>query len=163
MSKIITCPNCNAIFDMRGEAPPPPAPAPAPIPSPTPSGLKGSKTNPYKMNKTTSRVFNGYGAENGNDNAEVSIPANTKLYFEVDPSGIAFKLFIGFFSGGGTVCKLTQDITGAYSGETCQGSDGFFDIVRSPIANTKYLYAIDNSGSPGTANDKMWVQIPFVA
>lgn len=131
-----------------------------------PSGSLGSITNPYKLNKTTAQVYNGYIPENSpNDSrGDILIPAGSKVYFVVDPVGTtgtsaAFKLSIKFYSGAGAVCKLTQT-NGAYSAEACQGSDSFMDIVLYP-ANTKFLYAIDNSLSTGTANDQMWVTMPF--
>jgi len=131
-----------------------------------PSGSLGSITNPYKLNKTTAQVYNGYIPENSPDDSrgDIKIPAGSKVYFVVDPVGTigtsaAFKLSIKFYSGAGAVCKLTQT-NGAYSAEGCQGSDSFMDIVLYP-GNTKFLYAIDNSLSTGTANDQMWVTMPF--
>ncbi len=131
--------------------------------APAPSGPLGSKTNPIKLNKTTSQVFNGYIPENSPNDSKgtIYIPATSKVYYEVDPIG-AFKLFVKFYAGAGVVCKLTQDkITGEFSPELCQGSDSFMDIILSPVANKKFLYAIDNSLSPAAANDEMWVQMPF--
>jgi hypothetical protein len=173
--KTITCPNCNAIFDMRDVVATPvaqPSVAPAPIAAPevkpsvapAPSGPQGSKTNPFKVDKPTSKVWNGLIPENAaNDSVgDIGILATSKVYFEVDPNGIPFKLFVGFYEGAGTVCRLTQNkITGQFSAEESRGSDGYFDIVTSPLPDTKYLYAIDNSLSPGAVHDKMWVQIPF--
>lgn len=164
MGKIITCPNCNTIFDMREGVPvPTPQPTPVPIPLPQPTSVaNGSKTSPFKMNKPTSAVYGGYIAENENINAEIGISAGAKVYYEVDPNGLPFKLFVGFFSGAGTICKCTQNkITGQFSSEECRGSDSYMDIVNPPLADTKYLYAIDNSGSPGPALNKLWVVMPF--
>ncbi len=128
-----------------------------------PSGPLGSKTNPIKLNKTTSQVFNGFIPENSPNDSKgtLYVPATSKVYYEVNPIW-AFKLFVKFYAGAGVVCKLTQDkITGEYSSEVCQGSDSFMDIVMNPSINKKYLYAIDNSLSPAAANDEMWVQMPF--
>jgi hypothetical protein len=134
-----------------------------------PSGSLGSITNPYKINKPTTKIYNGYLPENAPDGSRgsITIPAGSKVYFEVDPvatigtSVSAFKLSIGFISGAGTVCKLTLT-NGVYSAEVCQGSDGYMDIVWNPSANTKFLYAIDNSFSTGVVNDEMWVTMPFI-
>jgi hypothetical protein len=137
----------------------------------------GSQANPYKINKPSSRVFNGYIPQNTTDSSpygpgEFTLPANSKLYFEADPFAAtgtsvgAFKFVAKFYSGGGTVCKLTQNkSTGAYSSEVCQGSDSYMDIVYNgqpyAIANTKFLYAL--VGSPdGDTLDAIWAVIPFV-
>jgi hypothetical protein len=142
---------------------------------PPPSGSLGTKTNPYKINKSTSRIYNGYISQISPDGSrgDIIIPAGSKFYFEVDPVATigtsvgAFKISVGFFSGAGSVCKLTQDkSTGAYSSEVCQGTDSYMDIVWDgrpyTIANTKFLYALDNSGSPGAVSDQLWAIFPFV-
>jgi len=132
----------------------------------------GTITNPYKINKTTTQVYNGYIPQNATDDSRgsITIPAGSKVYFEVDPVGTtgrsvsAFGVTIKFYAGSGAVCKLTQDkATGDYSSEVCAGYTAFMDIVydgQPPIANKKFLYAVDNSGSTGAANDEMWAVIP---
>ncbi len=128
---------------------------------PSPSGPLGSKTNPYKINKLTSRGYNVYIPENSvEDNwgrGALTIPQSSKLYFEIDPikmaggpvSAVGVKA--QFFEGAGGVCKLIQDkITGAYSSEVCFGSDSLIEVIYDgqpyKIDNTKFLYAL--VGSP---------------
>jgi hypothetical protein len=138
-----------------------------------PSGSLGSQTNPYKINKATTQVSNGYIPENSPDGSRgsITIPAGSKVYFEVDPVGTTgrsvsvFAVSIKFYSGFGAVCKLTQDkATGAYSSEVCAGYTSVMDIVYDgqpyTIANKKFLYAIDSSNITGVANDEMWATIP---
>jgi hypothetical protein len=142
----------------------------------------GSQANPYKINKPSSRVFNGYIPQNAPDGSrgEVTIPAGSKFYFEADPlaatgtSVSAFKVGAVFYEGAGTVCKLTQDkTTGAYSSEDCRGYTGLMDIVYDKnyprpeyrgtyvIDNTKFLYAL--VGSPdGEVHNAIWATFPFV-
>jgi len=133
-----------------------------------PSGSLGSITNPYMINKPTTKIYNGYIPQNSPDGGrgDVTIPATSKVYFEVDPVATtgrpvsAFELNVTFFSGAGVVCKFTQNkSTGVYSSEVCEGTQSFSDIVWNPSANTKFLYAIDNSGSTGAANDQIWATI----
>jgi len=136
------------------------------------SGPLGSQTNPYKINKTA-LGYSVYIPQNAPDGSRglITIPAGSKVYFEVDPvattgrSVSAFAVSVKFYSGAGTICKLTQDkTTGAYSSEACQGSDSFMDIVYDgqpyPIANKKFLYAIDSSTITGVASDEIWATIP---
>jgi carboxypeptidase T len=134
-----------------------------------PSGVKGSKTNPYKMNKST-LGYNMYIPEgftpDGNGKAQISVPQGAKYYFEVDPT-----VYIGgpvadlimhftFYEGAGTICKLTRNkTTGIDSAEVCAGSDSYIDFITNPSSDVKVLYAIDNSGGGGTVNDSLWVVI----
>ncbi len=141
---------------------------------PSPSGSLGSKTNPYKINKLTTRVENGYIPENAsNDRGAVTIPQGSKLYFEIDPDTItgqsisAFGVHAVFYEGAGTVCRLVQDkTTGIYSSEVCFGSDGLIEIINDgqpyTIANTKFLYAL--VGSPnGDLHEAIWINIvPYI-
>jgi hypothetical protein len=144
-----------------------------PTVAPAPSGIKGSKTNPFKINKATSLIGNGYIPENSpNDSRGVmTIPPGSKVYFEIDPVAVrgrpvpAFALSVKFYGGAGAVCKLTQDkATGTYSPEVCAGYSSFMELVYDGqpniIANKKFLYAIDNSGSDGVANDEIWATVP---
>ncbi len=131
----------------------------------------GTKTDPIKINKPTSRVYNGYIPENTPDGSRgpVTIPRGSKIYFEIDPAAIAggpissFRVDIKFFSGFGTVCKLTQDkTTGAYSPEVCKGYSSMLEIVYDNrpfnINNSRFLYAL--VGSPdGDINEEIWVTI----
>jgi hypothetical protein len=163
--------------NQRDEVIPTPVPAPAPAPSPTPtpapaplpqpSGVWGSKTNPFKINKPGGG-YNIYIPENTLDGS-ISIPRGSKIYYEIDPvliGGDAFKVGAVFYSGACTVCKLTQDkVTGAYSSEDCRGYTGLLDIVHDgqpyKLADKKFLYVI--VGSPdGDATGKIWAVIPFV-
>lgn len=134
-----------------------------------PSGPLGSMTNPHKINKPTTKVTNGYIPEISPDNStgSVTIPAGSKLYFEVDPLATigtsvgAFKVSAAFYSGAGGVCKLTQDKTTlAYSSEACQGFDAYLNIVQVD-PNVKYLYALDNTLGGGPINDLIYAQMPF--
>ncbi len=141
-----------------------PVPVPDPIPTPPSSGVKGSKTNPYKINKPTSKITHGFVPENcsGESRGPVSIPIGGKVYFEVDPGIIIgkFKINVKFDAGFGRICKLTQDKeTGLYSPEACAGYSAFMEIIL--ISNKKFLFALDNSSSPSVVNDEVWVEIPF--
>ncbi len=133
------------------------------------SSLLGSLTNPIKINKWSSKGFYIPSSSPDNSRGSITIPTYTKWYFEVDPlattlrSVASFLFEAKFFSGGGTVCKLTQNkSTGAYSSEVCSGSTLFADSVydNSPydIDNTKYLYAIDDSGCSIAVTDEIWFQ-----
>jgi hypothetical protein len=162
VDKLIAWTTANQRDEVIPTLGPTPSPTPSPAPTlgsaPVPSGPLGSKTNPIKVNKLQGYV---YVPENCSS-PEISIPATSKVYFEVDPNGQSFKFFVGFYSGAGTICKCLQDkITGQFSPEECRGSDSYFDIVLNPSPTKKFLYAIDNSLSPGVANDKMWVSMPF--
>jgi hypothetical protein len=141
----------------------PPVPPVIPPPIPQPTGEKGSKTNPYKMNKPAGG-FNVYIPEGSSGNTgAITIPAGGKVYFEVDPGEISgkFKVSAKFFGGGGAVCELTQDkATGEYSPEVCKGYSSYNKIFT--ISNKKYLFAIDNTGVTAGANDEIWVVMPFV-
>lgn len=132
-------------------------------------GALGTKTNPYKINKPTTQITNGYIPENATDNSRgpIYIPAGAKVFFVVDPVGMGvsvgkIKVSVKFISYGfGLVCTLTQDnITQAYSSEVCRGSSSYNEIFT--ISNKKFLFAIDNSDVTASANDEMWAVIPFV-
>lgn len=149
------------IIPQPGVTQPTPTVVIQPSVAPAPSGPLGSKTNPIKLNKTSSQVYGGYIPENCSS-PEISIPATSKVYFEVDPNGQSFKFFVGFYAGAGTICKCTKDkATGEFFAEECRGSDSYFDIVINPSPTKIFLYAIDNSLSTRAANDKMWVIMPF--
>jgi plastocyanin len=139
-------------------------------------GASGTKTNPIKINKPTTKVANGYIPSTSLDNSRGTyvIKAGQKVYFELDPlattgrSVLAFGLQIKFYNQSLPVCKLIQDkTTGNYSTEVCR-IGGYADIVydNSPyeIDNTKFLYAIDNSSctSSGVCDftDDIWAEIP---
>lgn len=138
-----------------------------------PSGPLGSKTNPIKINKPTSKILNGYIPSPSPDDSRgsVTIPTGAKAYFEVDPltttgrSVDAFGVTVKSYTGGAVVCKLTQDkITGTYSSETCQGYSAFmsnvYDNQPYDIDKTRFLYAIDNSSGGASASDDIWATIP---
>jgi uncharacterized protein YcfL len=136
-------------------------------------GAPGTKTNPIKINKPTTKVASGYipsiSPENGR--GAVKVPVGQKAYFEVDPlattdrSVIGFGVSVKFYSGMGAVCKLTQDkATLAYSSEVCRGSTSYIDTVYDnqpyEVDNTRFLYAIDNSSGAAEASDEIWATIP---
>lgn len=140
-------------------------------PTPPPSGALGSKTNPIRINKWSTKGFYIPYLSPNDSRGDISVPAGSKWYFEVDPlattgkSVPSFLFMAKFFSGGGSVCKLTQDkITGSYTREACSGSTIFADSVfdNSPynINNTKFLYAIDNSGGTISVSDQIWAVMP---
>jgi hypothetical protein len=165
-----------------GQAPSPiltPAPIPTPIPIPvpapilTPTGPEGSKTNPIKMSKYSSK--GGYIPSISPDNTRgaVSIPPGAKWYFEFDPieatkkpGATSVAMGAKFYGGGGLVCQLTQNkITGTYTPETCGGYTSFMVTFKDnnpyDLDNTKFLLAIDNSGGTGVAHDEVGASIFF--
>jgi hypothetical protein len=134
------------------------------------TGALGSKTNPIKVNKYS--IKGGYMPSISPDNSRgyVEIPAYTKWYFEVDPlattgkSATSVAMGAKFYGGGGLVCQLTQDkITGAYTPEKCGGYTSFMvtfpDNKPYDLDNTKFLFAIDNSGGSGVARDEVGASI----
>jgi hypothetical protein len=133
---------------------------------PPSSGALGTRDNPYKINKPTTQIYNGYIPENATDNSRgpIYIPAGAKVYFVVDPVGIGasvgkFKVSVKFISYAfGYVCTLTQETGGAYSTEVCRGYSSYNEIFT--ISNKKFLFAIDNSSVTAVANDEMWAVIP---
>ena len=138
-----------------------------------PSGPLGSKTNPIKIDKPTTKVASGYIPSISPDNGRgaVKVPAGAKAYFEVDTltttdrSVIGFGVSVKFYSGMGAVCKLTQDkATLAYSSEVCQGYTSFsqavYDNQPYEVDNTRFLYAIDNSSGTAEVSDEIWATIP---
>jgi hypothetical protein len=139
------------------------------LPDPISTGSTGSLTNPIKINKWSSKGFYIPSSSPDNSRGSTVIPPYTKCYFEVDPiattlrSVASFLFEAKFFSGGGTVCKMTQNkITGVYSPEICYGSTLFADSVfgNGPydIDSTRFFYAIDDSGCNFAVTDEIWFQ-----
>jgi hypothetical protein len=137
-----------------------------------PSGSLGSITNPIKLNKPMGVVYKGYMSQNSPDNTygTINLPANTKLYFEVDTlettgiSASAFGINTKFYNMAFSVCKSVQNKrTGAYSTEICGYPSAYRDIVYDndpyDLDNYKYLYGIDNSGGATIFSIDVWVTI----
>lgn len=141
--------------------------------APTPSGPLGSKTNPIKLNKLMDMVYHGYMAQDSPNGTygTISLPAYTKLYFEVDTletAGISagsFGINTKFYNMAFSVWKsLLDKKTGAYLTELCAGPpSGYRDIVYNNqpnnLDNYKYLYAIDNLNNDTSFNIDVWVTI----
>ncbi len=179
--KIIEVTQLNAWIqaNQRDETVPVPVPTPTPVPiptplpippAPTPTGVLGSKTNPIKLDKPTTKVANGYipSTSPNNSRGNYVTYAGSKLYFEVDPfvttgrSSKGFGLQIKFYNQGLSVYKSTQNkATGLYSTEV-RKIGGYVDIVYDnkpdKIDNTRYLYAIDNITNT-SFNIEIWAEI----
>ncbi len=131
-----------------------------------PVGILGSKTNPYKLDKSYLAVNNGFTwAAKGND---FGIGSNTKIYFEVDPALLksnasAFQMVIkGMNCPSLWIYKAYYNKnTQTYTDDVYFTSKGTLDYVKdlSPrdLDSYKFLYGLENKEASWEI--QLWVQM----